>query len=178
MQNTKIFIWGSALAMLTLFGCGRQEGDAPADDPITEPPHMTGTDPWTEPAAAEPAAAQAPSHAFTAQLSGSTGPTEGDPEGSGSAQVTIDEATGELCYELTVENIEPATMAHIHVGGPDETGGVVVPFAAPTDGSADGCLTPPADAVAAIIENPEGHYVNVHNEPYPGGAVRGQLTSQ
>jgi hypothetical protein len=170
MQSGKFIMWGSALALVTLFGCGRQEGEAPPDGPITEPPHLADAEPWSEPAPAEGA-----THTFTVQLSGATGPAEGDPDGSGNAQVVIDEATGELCYELTVENIEPATMAHIHVGSADETGGVVVPFEAPTDGSASGCLVPPAEAVAAIIENPEGHYVNVHNEPFPGGAVRGQL---
>jgi hypothetical protein len=29
-----------------------------------------------------------------------------------------------------------------------------------------------ADAIAA---NPANYYVNVHNAPFPGGAVRGQL---
>jgi len=169
MRNGKLILLASALAFVSLSGCGRQEPDTPPTvDPITEPPPMTVTEPE--------AADQEVTHTLTASLSGTTGPTEGDPDGSGSAQVVINETTGELCYELSVENIEPATMAHIHVGGPEETGGVVVPLDAPTAGAAQGCLTPDAQAVAAILENPEGYYVNVHNEPFPGGAVRGQLT--
>ncbi|MFU8816715.1 MAG: CHRD domain-containing protein [Pseudomonadales bacterium] len=171
MTSGKFFICGSALALVTLFGCGRQEQDGAAQDPATEPPHVADATPQTQPALAD-----ATTHTFTAQLSGTAGPTEGDADGTGSAQIVIDQASGELCYELSVAGIEPATMAHIHVGGATETGGVVVPLATPDEGESAGCLNPPAEVVAAIVENPEGYYVNVHNQPFPGGAVRGQLT--
>jgi predicted small lipoprotein YifL len=168
MRNGKLILCAGALAFVSLSGCGRQEPDTPPADPMTDAPQVT----VTEPATAEEPVTQT----LTATLSGTTGPTEGDADGSGTAQVVINENTGELCYQLTVENIEPATMAHIHVGGSDETGGVVVPLDAPTEGMAEGCLTPDAETVGAILQNPEGYYVNVHNEPFPGGAVRGQLT--
>ncbi|MBA3400981.1 MAG: CHRD domain-containing protein [Actinobacteria bacterium] len=29
-----------------------------------------------------------------------------------------------------------------------------------------------------IIDHPEQYYVNVHNAPFPGGAVRGQLSNR
>jgi hypothetical protein len=165
MRNGKLILCAGALAIVSLSGCGRQEPDTPAADTMTEAPQMSVTE--------QPAVTEEVTNTLTASLSGTP---EGDAAGSGTAQVVINEATGELCYELTVENIAPATMAHIHVGGPDEAGGVIVPLDAPTEGTAQGCLTPDAEAIAAILQNPEGYYVNVHNEPFPGGAVRGQLT--
>ena len=34
---------------------------------------------------------------------------------------------------------------------------------------------PTGEPVAAILADPSGYYVNVHNAEYPGGAIRGQL---
>jgi hypothetical protein len=34
---------------------------------------------------------------------------------------------------------------------------------------------PDPELVGAIAANPSGYYVNVHNIPYPDGAIRGQL---
>jgi hypothetical protein len=46
------------------------------------------------------------------------------------------------------------------------------------DGSSEGC-NDAADAATlqAIIDAPAGYYVNLHNEAYPGGAIRGQLAA-
>ncbi len=103
----------------------------------------------------------------------------GDPDGSGSATVTLDPDTGQVCWEITVENIMPATASHIHVGEAGVAGGVVVPL--DTDGfegSSEGCVEDQDAAVLqAVIDDPSGHYVNVHTEDYPGGAVRGQLSA-
>jgi hypothetical protein len=104
-------------------------------------------------------------------------PTLGDPDGSGTARVTINSGRGELCYELTVTGIEPATMAHIHVGAAGVAGGVRVTLAAPTSGTSSGCVPVTKTLAKAILENPAGYYVNVHNAPYPGGALRGQLVA-
>jgi hypothetical protein len=103
-------------------------------------------------------------------------PGPGDPDGFGHAKLTVYEA--KLCYVLRVENIAPANAAHIHVGFRDEAGPVVVTLKAPTDGSSSGCLQPPEVSRALNLElkeHPRRYYVNVHNEPYPAGAIRGQL---
>jgi CHRD domain len=92
-----------------------------------------------------------------------------------------------LCYILTAKKIEPATMAHIHTGATGVAGPIAIGLEAPTDGLSFGCIetvpddTPNTPAVLlqseldAIIANPAGFYVNVHNAPFPAGAIRAQL---
>ncbi|MBA3267249.1 MAG: CHRD domain-containing protein [Acidimicrobiia bacterium] len=70
--------------------------------------------------------------------------------------------------------IAPATAAHIHEAPPGAPGPVVQGLIAPTRGRSAGCLTNYALA-ADIAADPGDYYVNVHNTPFPGGAVRGQL---
>ncbi len=109
------------------------------------------------------------------QLSGEEEvPGPGDPDGSGSA-TTIVISPDTICYVLTAENIAPATAAHIHVGKRGEAGPVVLPLEPPTYGASGGCTEADPALVSDIQENPDEYYVNVHNEEYPAGAIRGQL---
>lgn len=103
-------------------------------------------------------------------------PGPGDPDGSGTAYFWINPGQGQICYELWVSNIAPATAAHIHIAPSDSPGPVVVPLGAPSSGMSSGCTSVDPDLIKAIKQNPESYYVNVHNPEYPGGAVRGQLS--
>ncbi|MDQ3881284.1 MAG: CHRD domain-containing protein [Chloroflexota bacterium] len=117
---------------------------------------------------------------LTANLTGGEEVPAGDEDGSGTATITVDPEAGTLCYEITVENIEPATASHIHEGGPGVAGDVVVPLDVDGfDGSTEGCIEPMEDAqvLQDIVDDPAGYYVNVHNDEFPGGAVRGQLAA-
>jgi hypothetical protein len=102
-------------------------------------------------------------------------PGPGDPDGGGSAEITIVDRTDNLCYELAVRNIEPATAAHIHRGAPGQAGPPVVTLDAPADGESNGCLSVASELIDEMEANPRGFYINVHNARYPNGAVRGQL---
>lgn len=112
----------------------------------------------------------------------------GDPNGKGEVYVFgIDGDPTTLCYVLVVDKIETAMAAHIHEGPEGANGPVVANLAAPGDGNAADCLTEgetgkfpgnPSGIVQDILNNPGNYYVNVHNETYPGGAIRGQLTPQ
>lgn len=118
--------------------------------------------------------AQAAETTLTATLAGSA---ETDEDGSGTATVVLDPEAGTACWEMSVENVDPITISHIHVGAEGENGGVVVDldlegFETTSEGCNDAA---DADALQAIIDNPAGYYVNVHNEAFPGGAIRGQL---
>jgi hypothetical protein len=101
-------------------------------------------------------------------------PGPGDPNGFGRAVVIL-VAPNNVCYALTAHNIAPATGAHIHRGPPGVAGPVVVPLRPPTLGASVGCSRAHPRIVANIAAHPSRYYVNVHNNPYPEGAIRGQL---
>jgi L-serine deaminase len=115
---------------------------------------------------------------FTTTLSGAAEVPPADPDGSGTATITLNYGQGTVCWEITVSNITlPATAAHIHEAPVGVAGPVVVPLSAPdASGSSSGCATVDRTEIKDIIQHPEEYYVNVHNADYPGGAVRGQLS--
>jgi hypothetical protein len=102
-------------------------------------------------------------------------PGPGDPDGSGQATITLNHGQGQVCWELTVENIGTATAAHIHKADAGDPGPVVVPLSAPAEGSSKGCADVARELIKDILQDPDDYYVNVHNAEYPNGAIRGQL---
>jgi hypothetical protein len=115
---------------------------------------------------------------FTTTLEGENEvPVTGDLDGTGTARLTLNRGTGEVCWDISVAGITlTATAAHIHEAPAGVPGDVVVTLGAPgTDGTSAGCTTADRSLVKEIAKNPEAYYVNVHNEDFPGGALRGQL---
>lgn len=111
---------------------------------------------------------------YSALLTGTAEvPGPGDTDGAGLAVITIDGTT--LRHNIFVQNIAPATAAHIHTGAAGVAGGVLVPL--DHDHLANGSVTITQAQADQIRANPAGFYVNVHNGDFPNGAVRGQLTS-
>ena len=116
-------------------------------------------------------AAPAGAQTFTALMSGGAESPPGPPEGSGLAAITLTGTT--VNFALSVKGIGDPTAAHIHVA---TTGAVVVPLNPVfTNGVASGSVTTTSDIAAAILSNPAGYYVNVHNAAFPAGAIRGTL---
>lgn len=113
---------------------------------------------------------------LTADLAGSA---ETDEDGTGSARIVVDPDAGTACWTLSAENIDPVTISHIHVGAAGEDGDVVVDLDLDGfEGSSEGCNeAADAEALQAIVDDPAGYYVNLHNEAFPGGAIRGQLAT-
>lgn len=93
-------------------------------------------------------------------------------------------------FALGVNNINAVTAAHIHAGGPNDAGPVMVfLFAGPTTGNAftgqlaEGDISRASnfsspfnlDSLLTRMRNGTA-YVNVHTTANPGGEIRGQIT--
>lgn len=107
-------------------------------------------------------------------------PGPGDRDGQGKATVSL--KGDRICYTLSWRKVDAPTAAHIHVGGRDVAGPVVLGLlSVPAPGlqapvsSVGGCVDAPAGIAAAIKQDPRNYYVNIHNVAFPGGAIRGQL---
>ena len=113
---------------------------------------------------------------LTAQLAGDA---ETDEDGTGTATVVLDPEAGTACWDITLENVDPITVSHIHVGAEGMNGGVVVDLDLDGfEGSSEGCNdAADPDTLQEIIDDPAGFYVNVHTADLPAGAIRGQLAA-
>jgi hypothetical protein len=108
------------------------------------------------------------------EINSTTGqPGAGDPDGSGSASITLDVEQGLVCWTISFKGIDTPFAAHIHAAPKGSNGPVVVPLSPITSG----CTSADPALIQAIIDSPTQYYVNVHNTPYPGGALRGQLVT-
>jgi hypothetical protein len=103
-------------------------------------------------------------------------PVPGDPDGSGTASFTFNPGTGEVCYDYSVTGVDILRAAHIHVAPVGSAGPVVIGTPPTSDFAGSGCVTADRDLIRAILIDPSAYYFNVHNDPFPGGALRGQLT--
>jgi hypothetical protein len=104
-------------------------------------------------------------------------PRPGDPDGSGTATLTLNQDDGEICFTIHVSNIDlPATAAHLDLGPAGAAGPDVVILTPPDEtGSSSGCADADPSIVEAIRRDPSHFYVNVYNSEFRAGALRGQL---
>ena len=111
----------------------------------------------------------------TARLSGAKEvPGPGDPNGRGTVMITLKRAVGKVCARATWRNIGRPLAAHIHKGGPQVSGDVVVDLTSAVTGGAH-CVSAPRPMIRKIIAHPKRFYFNIHTRAFQAGAIRGQL---
>ena len=116
---------------------------------------------------------------LSAALSGEEAVCEGNTCGgdaTATAHIEINADGTELCYRYDpgsfVESGEEVTAAHIHAGTKGDVGSVVVDFISGNEA----CTGNVSESVLRdISEEPANFYVDIHTNPYPDGAARGQL---
>jgi hypothetical protein len=112
---------------------------------------------------------------LTLQMTGSQEVPKGSPTGSGSARISLNSSTGQVCFNLKWSKIDTPTASHIHKGAVGKAGAVVVPLFPMPPPKHTGCVSASKSLVAAIMKKPSAYYVNLHTKKYPGGALRAQL---
>ena len=136
---------------------------------------------------------------FSAKLrGGNETPLTISTAGTGVWAAQLDSAETTLTYVLSYDALEGGTVtaAHIHLGQPGITGGIVIHFCG--TGGKPACPAPPglisatatsADVVAVPTQGIAAGefaevvramrrgdtYVNVHTTTYPGGEIRGPI---
>jgi Cu/Zn superoxide dismutase len=126
---------------------------------------------------------------FEAELSGAAErPTPVATDSVGDAKFESDGTS--VAFELKWDDLSsPAFAAHIHCGGPEESGPVGVTLfagAMDTEGEVQGTFIAPdpgnacgwedlADVLEAMATGDA--YVNVHTTQHPGGEIRGQIAA-
>ena len=116
-------------------------------------------------------------------------PNQGDPDALVTGTLTLDNGTGSgttgsASFNLVISNLDfPVTGYHIHTGGPNTTGSIllnfqnITPFENIRTGNTFVGTVSGLDAanVTAVEANPGNFYFNIHNGPFAGGAVRDQV---
>jgi hypothetical protein len=120
------------------------------------------------------ASAFAATKTFTVSMTGKAETPKGDPDGKGTAKITLNTSTGRVCFNLSWSRIGTPVAAHIHKGKKGVAGPVVIPF---FGGAAKhtGCVKASKSLVSKIVKSPASYYVNVHTQAFPAGALRAQL---
>jgi hypothetical protein len=111
---------------------------------------------------------------FTVTMTGSAETPKGDPNGKGTAKITLDTSRGRVCFDLTWTRIGNPVAAHIHKGKKGTVGPVLIPLFGGT-AKHKGCVKASKSLLAKIVKSPASYYVNVHTQAFPAGAIRAQL---
>ena len=126
-----------------------------------------------------PAFSAVPAHAsgpttFNATLTADeVKPVPGPPGAKGTARIVADQEAQKVCYQLSYDGPGQVTAAHIHRGEKGMTGPVTINLDLDKQ-----CVNPAPAEIKALIDWPDGYYVEIHTLYQQNGAVRGQTVPE
>jgi hypothetical protein len=118
---------------------------------------------------------------WSAALSGDqVVPGPGDPDAAGSVDVGLDidpDEGGRVCTFWNITDLDPATAAEIRIGAPGAAGSAYLTVTPPDEEGTGGDCVRDLDpsVVQAILDDPTGFFIQVSNDAFPDGAIRGQI---
>jgi hypothetical protein len=111
---------------------------------------------------------------FTVPMNGKQEVPKGDPNGTGTAKITLEPSKGKVCFKMSWHAIDTPVASHIHQAKKGTAGPVVIPFFAGAP-KHSACVSAAKSLINKIAKKPGNYYVNIHTAKFPGGALRGQL---
>lgn len=122
--------------------------------------------------------AMAAGNAVKAKLSGKEETQDADPDGRGDFNAKLKKKKKKICFSVSFRDIGNPTVAHIHKGPKKQAGPPIITLFENPDGVSSPvsrCVKTKKKRIKKIKRNPQGYYVNLHNDEFPQGAIRGQL---
>jgi hypothetical protein len=102
------------------------------------------------------------------------GSATADADGTGSADLTLNQGHGQICFNVTWMNLDPVTGVQIQKLADDSVVATLTDDF--TDGNGKGCTNGVAKKdIMALRQHPEQYYVNVLSSGFATGAIRGTL---
>lgn len=120
-----------------------------------------------------PARAGTPSTFIANMTAEEVQPVPGPPGAKGTARIVADQDAQRVCYKFSYEGPGSVTAAHIHRGEKGMTGPVTINL----DLKAE-CVNPAPAEIKALVDWPDGYYVEIHTLYQQNGAVRGQTVPE
>jgi hypothetical protein len=113
----------------------------------------------------------------TAKMSGAKEVPSADPDGTGTADFKLKKKKKQVCFDIDFQNIQDPFVAHIHPGKAGVNGEPLITLFEDTalPSPQEGCVDAAKSDIKDIIEKPKSFYINIHNDEFPAGAIRGQL---
>jgi hypothetical protein len=103
-------------------------------------------------------------------------PGPGDPDGSGTLNMSANGGQAEICYGLRTASIDTITEVHLHRGAVGVNGETVFTVTLPIGNYSRGCVDNlDRTLIHSILSKPANYYIAVRTVAYPSGALRGQL---
>ena len=96
----------------------------------------------------------------------------GDADGSGHAMFTLNKAKKRVCADVTWAGIAKPNAAHIHKVS---DGSIFIDLSGSVIGGKKCTTGVSKNKIQKLIDRPGRYYFNVHNGPYPAGAIQGTL---
>ncbi len=115
-----------------------------------------------------------PGHLFASMSGALEVPDPGDLDGRGVVFVDVRPAVGLACADERYAGLDAPTQMHIHRGVRGRAGSIAIDVGPALAGMR--CVDAPKPLLQRILDGPRRFYVDMHTGPFPGGAIRGQLS--